>query len=315
MKKKEQHRILGTFFLLMAAVVWGIAFVAQSEGMRYMGPFYFNGIRFALGGIVLLPVILLMDKISIRKKETSENNRKVPSKVLLLGGIICGFILFVANGFQQIGIMYSTVGKAGFITTLYIIIVPILGIFIRKIPAWNVWISVFIAAIGLFLLCFKDDLSLSLGDLLLLACAFLFSLHILAIDYFSPKVHGVKLSCIQFFVSSICCFLVAIFREQITFQQIQEGIIPILYAGIMSCGVAYTFQIIGQKHMEPAIASLLLSLEAVVSVIAGFLILGQRLSPQELSGCLIVFAAVLLAQLPLHKKTSQVALAMEDEAA
>jgi drug/metabolite transporter (DMT)-like permease len=163
MKKKEQHRILGSFLLLMAAIVWGIAFVAQSEGMRYMGPFYFNGIRFALGGVVLLPVIMLMDKMSASKYETRNNIKKTPSKVLLLGGIICGLILFVANGFQQIGIMYSTVGKAGFITTLYIILVPILGIFIRKIPAWNVWISVFIAAIGLFLLCFKEGLNIKSG--------------------------------------------------------------------------------------------------------------------------------------------------------
>lgn len=308
-KQKEKHRILGTSFLLLAAIVWGVAFVAQSEGMRYMGPFYFNGIRFALGGIVLLPVIWLMDGMEQRKDHKKIKGKKLPP-VLLAGGLICGFILFIANTFQQMGIMHSTVGKAGFITTLYIILVPQLSIFVKKIPSWNIWLSVLIAALGLFLLCFKEDMKLGAGDLLLLICALLFSFHILAIDYFSPKVPGVKLSCLQFFVASIFCFGVALFREQISWIQIQEGIIPILYAGIMSCGIAYTFQIIGQKYLEPSVASLLLSLEAVVSVIAGFLILGQTLTIRELAGCVIVFSAVILAQLPFKRK--QAVLIEED---
>jgi drug/metabolite transporter (DMT)-like permease len=282
--------------------------------MRYMGPFAFNAIRFILGGIVLLPVIAVRDHV---EKKTSESNGKKSwlQKELIIAGLICGGILCVANGFQQMGIKTTSVGKAGFITTLYIIMVPIIGIFLKKKPPIAVWFSAVMAVIGLYLLCMKDNSGINTGDLYLLICAFLFSFHILVIDHFSPKVDGVKLSCLQFFVSGFFCMLLAIAFETITWQAIIDCSIPILYAGIMSCGVAYTCQILGQKYMDPAVASLILSLESVVAVLAGWIILGQVLTIQEMIGCGIVFVAVVLAQVParskIYSKKNQVNLVKE----
>lgn len=277
-----------SLLLLLTAFIWGAAFVAQSVGGEAVGCFTFNGVRSLIGALVLLPVIWLMDA---KKKEDQ--------KTLITGGICCGVMLFIASNFQQFGISFTTVGKAGFITAMYILIVPILGLFMKKKPGLQVWLGVVLAMMGLYLLCMtSESFSLSKGDFLVLICAGFFSLHILIIDYFSPKVDGVRMSCIQFLVCGILSMVMAFIFETPEVSVILSGWLPILYAGVLSCGVAYTLQIVGQKNMDPTVASLILSLESVFSVLAGWLILNQTLSLRELSGCVLMFLAIILAQLP-----------------
>lgn len=281
-----------SLLLLLTATIWGTAFVAQSVGMDHVGPFTFNAVRSLLGGIVLIPCILFLNR---KKTEI----KKEDNKQLLLGGICCGVLLALASSFQQLGIQYTSVGRAGFITACYIVIVPILGhLFLKKKCSISVWLAVVLALIGLYLLCITDGSSIQKGDVLVMICSLLFSLHILVIDYFSPKVDGVKMSCIQFFVCSFLCLIPALFTEQIVTADLIAAWAPIAYAGILSSGVAYTLQIIGQKDMNPTVASLILSLESCISVLAGWVILHQALSVRELSGCILMFAAIILAQLP-----------------
>ena len=288
--------------LLLAALIWGVAFVAQSVGMDYMGPFTFNGARFLMGSAVLLPLVVFRRKASLRRKGPQEisslkEGGKQNGRTTLVGGICCGLALCVAALFQQYGILYTTVGKAGFITTLYIILVPLAGIFLGRKPSSRVWIGVVLAAVGYYLLCINGGFSISKGDGLVFVCAILFTVHILVIDYFSPKADGVELSCIQFLTAGVIGTVLAIIFEKPSLSALAEGIVPLAYAGIMSSGVAYTLQVIGQRDTEPAVASLLLSMESVFSLLAGWLLLGQALSPRELSGCALVCGAVILVQL------------------
>lgn len=294
--KKEQMR--NSFILLLTATIWGVAFVAQSVGMEYVGPFTFNCVRNIIGGIVLIPCIFLLGKLNGQKKVTLMPENKEERKTLLLGGVLCGIFLCAASNMQQIGILYTTVGKAGFITACYIIIVPIMGMFLGKKTGIGVWISVVFAVIGLYLLCMTDSLSFGKGDLYVLFCAVLFAGHIMVIDYFAPKVDGVKMSCIQFFVCGILSGVLMLIFEEPSLGALFAAKVPILYAGVLSCGVAYTLQIIGQKNMNPTVASLILSLESCISVLAGWIILHQALSGRELLGCVVMFAAIILAQLP-----------------
>ena len=232
------------------------------------------------------------------KTAPTEEEKKSGQKTLLMGGIACGICLCLASNFQQFGIKYTTVGKAGFITACYIVIVPILGLFLKKKCSPYIWGAVVMALIGLYLLCITDGFSIGKGDILVMICAVLFSLHILVIDYFSPKVDGVKMSCIQFLVCGILSGIPALIFENPQISSILAAWQPILYAGVMSCGVAYTLQIVGQKNMNPTVASLILSLESCISVLAGWIILGQSMSRKEILGCVIMFAAIILAQLP-----------------
>lgn len=298
-----RHKMINNLQLLLTALIWGSAFVAQSVGMDYIGPFTFNCVRSVLGGLVLLPVIWFMGKRG--KGGYSRTEVQVPSvkddkkdKTLLTGGICCGIALAVASSLQQIGLVYTSAGKAGFITALYIVIVPVMGLLLGKKTGIRTWIGVALAAVGLYFLCITDGFSISTGDLIVLLCAVVFSIHILLIDHFSPKVDGVRLSCIQFFVSGILCAVPMLIVEQPQLGEILVAWQPLLYAGVLSSGVAYTLQIVAQKNTDPAVASLLLSLESVFSVIAGWIILGERLSGREMLGCVLVFAAVVLAQLP-----------------
>ena len=293
-----------SLLLLLTAFIWGVAFVAQSVGGEAVGCFTFNGVRSLIGALVLIPVIFLLD--GQKKKELGEEKfleQKGDKKTLVLGGICCGVMLCIASNFQQFGISFTTVGKAGFITAMYILIVPVLGLFMKKKVGGKVWLGVVLATIGLYMLCMtSESFSLSKGDFLVLICAVFFSLHILIIDYFSPKCDGVRLSCIQFFVCGTICMVMAFVFETPGLGAILGGWLPILYAGVMSCGVAYTLQIIGQKNMDPTVASLILSLESVFSVLAGWIILNQTLSIRELLGCVLMFLAIILAQLPEKKK-------------
>lgn len=293
-----------SLLLFLTATIWGVAFVSQSVGMDYVGPFTFNAARSLIGAAVLVPCIFLLQKLQ-RREQGREVHRKEDRKTLLTGGICCGVILAVASSFQQFGLQYTTVGKAGFITAMYIILVPLFGIFLKKRVGLRIGISVVVAVAGLYLLCMTESLRLEAGDVLVLICAVVFSFHIMVIDHFSPLVDGVKMSCIQFLVCGILCSIGMFVFEEPSLSMLFAAWKPILYAGVMSCGVAYTLQIIGQKGMNPTVASLIMSLESVISVLAGFVLLGEVLSGRELAGCVLMFAAIVLAQLPDRKQTAQ----------
>ena len=298
--KKQQIPLKNSLLLLLTATIWGVAFVAQSVGMDYVGGFTFNMARSLIGSAVLLPVIWFMGRNSSKKAEEAQGSSS--RKDLLWGGLACGILMCLASNFQQFGIKYTTVGKAGFITACYIVLVPILGLFLKKKCSPFIWLAVAMSVAGLYLLCITDGFSIGKGDILVLICAVLFSFHILVIDYYSPKVDGVKLSCIQFLVCGILSGIPALIFEKPEMCAVLTAWQPILYAGVMSCGVAYTLQIIGQKNMNPTVASLILSLESCISVRAGWVILGQQLSAREITGCVIMFAAIILAQLPQKEK-------------
>lgn len=294
--KKLQLR--NSLILLLTAFIWGVAFVAQSVGMDYVGPYTFNCVRFLIGGLVLIPGMAFLKKVN-PPDENKLKRQQENKKSLVIGGICCGCALCVASCLQQIGIMMTdSVGKAGFITAFYIIFVPVLGLLFRRKCGVFVWIGVVLALAGLYCLCITEELTVGRGDIFLFLCALAFSAHILVIDHFSPMVDGVKMSCIQFFVSALLCAIPMLLFEKPQFSQIIMAWQPVLYAGVLSCGVAYTLQIVGQKGMNPTVASLILSLESVISVLAGMVILHQTLSSREILGCVLMFAAILLAQLP-----------------
>ena len=302
MKTEQLKRSL---MLMLTALIWGVAFVAQSVGVEYVGPFTFNSVRSFIGGLVLIPCIPLLDKMKKRPMEELRAELKSQQKTLIIGGLLCGVVLATASSLQQIGLQYTTPGKAGFITALYIIIVPLIGIFMKKKPSFLIWISVALAAAGMYLLCITDGLSISYGDVMVIISAVCYAFHILVIDYFSPRVDGVRLSMIQFFVCGVICAVPMFANEQPSMSGLLDAWLPIVYAGALSCGVAYTLQIVGQKNMNPTVASLILSLESVFSALAGWVILHQALSGRELSGCALVFLAILLAQLPMPGKKKE----------
>lgn len=295
--KKIQVR--NSLLLLITATIWGVAFVAQSAGMEYVEPFTFTCVRNIIGGLVLIPFVLLFRKI---RKEKGP----IVTKTELIGGICCGIALCTATSFQQIGILHTTVGKAGFITALYVVIVPILRLFMKKKVSFLIWICVVLSVIGLYLLCMTEgSLTLGYGDLLILICAILFSIHILIIDYFSPKGDGVVISCIQFLTCGVIAGIGMFLTEHPTLPSIIEAKWPILYAGVLSCGVAYTLQVVGQKGMNPVIASMILCLEAVIAVLAGWILLHETLTPRELLGCGLMFVAIILAQMPVPMRKKE----------
>ncbi|MEA4914829.1 MAG: DMT family transporter [Christensenella sp.] len=285
---------IGAIMLLSASLIWGVAFVAQSAGMSYVGPYTFTAVRSALAAIGLGILILILDKTSFKSKNTDK-------KVLWRAGIILGIVMTIASNLQQIGLVTTSAGKAGFITSLYIVLVPVLGLFIRKKPHPLLWISVMIALVGLYFLSIRGDFSMSGGDLLVLASAVAFTFQILLVDHFSPKVDIIRLNCIQFSVMAILSFVPMMVLEQPKVSAISDAWLPIVYAGLFSgCG-AYTLQMLGQRRVEPTTASLLLSPENVFAALAGWAILGQVLSARELLGCALVFVAIITSQLPWRK--------------
>lgn len=302
MEKIRQTQVKSSLLLLLASIVWGAAFVAQSVAGGNVGTYTFNGIRFLIGGVCLLPLL----------KGHNMRPSKIPAGKLL-GGLICGVALFLASTFQQAGIaLGASAGEAGFLTACYIVLVPILGIFIGKRCSGWVWPAVGIALAGLYLLCIAagESFSISTADLALLLCALLFSVQILCVDHYAPIMSPVALACVQFFVSGAVSMIAAIIFELIPNPSawiaslaIPSSWIAILYTGIFSCAVGYTLQAVGQRDLNPALASLIMSLESVFSTIFGWLILRQSMTGRQLFGCILIFAAVLLAQIP-RKQTS-----------
>lgn len=309
-KPKLRLEVRNSLLLLLTALVWGVAFVAQRQGGATAGPYTFNCIRSFLGGLVLLPVIPFLDRYTEGRKPQSKQERRT----LALGGALCGLVLFVASTFQQMGMYYgTTAGKAGFLTACYILLVPVLGIFLKKKCGWNVWVGIFLAVAGLYFLCLTDRLTFQFSDVLVLLCAVCFSVHIMVVDHFSPLVDGVRMACIQFFVCGAWGMFPMLSVEMFkmgpaAWLQSLGSIdvwIPILYAGLISCGVGYTLQIVGQNGVNPAIASLLMSLESVFSVLAGMVLLHETMTGREVLGCVLVFAAVIFAQLQFGPSRQQ----------
>jgi len=277
--------------LLTAAAIWGFAFVAQRVGMEHLGPFTFNGIRFALGGFSLLPLIWFF-----RKHPQAKSQPKEPLSVTRMG-LLAGIILFIAASLQQVGIIYTTAGKAAFITCLYIVLVPVAGLFLKHRLSTTTWVGCILTVIGLYFLCVKEDFSIAYGDFLELIGALLWTTHILLIDHISRRVDTLKLASLQFATCSLLSLVVALFLESTTINAILQAGIPILYGGFASVGIAYTLQIIGQKNASPAHAALILSMETVFAAIGGFLILGEILGARELIGCALMLSGMILSQM------------------
>ena len=290
---RAMNKKTATLLLLLTALIWGCSFVAQDVSSDYLGPFTFNFIRFFIGSFVLIPFVLNNRK---KQKPTKNENKKA-----VIAGLFCGSALAIASVLQQIGVAESGAGKGGFITSLYNIFVPFILVLMGKKLQKKNFICAFGAIVGMYLLCINESFTLEKGDIFLLLCALGFAIHIIVIDYFKT-VDGITLSSLQFFVSGIICLFGALFTENIDFSLIYKAIVPILYAGVFSCGIAYTLQVVAQKYIHPAVATLILSLESVFSVIAAFVILGDTLTIKKLLGCLIVFIFVVYAQID-HKNT------------
>jgi len=278
--------------LLLTAAIWGFAFVAQRVGMDYVGPFTFNGVRFAVGALSLLPLILFYKKDF---QDTKSQDTELKSAVGV--GLLAGVVLFLGASLQQIGLLYTTAGKAAFITCLYIVIVPMLGFFLKQYISMGTWFGCLMAIVGLYLLCVKDSFFISYGEVLELIGAFFWSAHILLIDRFARKVDVLKLSFVQFITCSVLSISTALFIETISIDTLRQAIVPILYGGICSVGIAYTLQVVGQKYAQPSHAAIILSMETVFAAIGGWIILNEKLGAQELLGCAIMLVGMLLSQL------------------
>lgn len=294
---------IGSLLLLITAIIWGLAFVAQQKGMESVGPFTFNSVRSFVAIVALSPLMILNRRKLFTVTDADGNAEKDSSKrvnVILAGILSIGMIFTVATTSQQIGIsMTNNVGKAGFITALYIVLVPVAGIFLKKRPRWIVFLCVAAATVGLYLLCIKKGggLKFEKGDLLVIACAVLFTFHILLVDHFSVRINGLLIAVSQFLMVGILCGIGMILVEKPKISDLADGVMPILYAGVLSSGVGYTLQIFGQKYVEPTRASLIMCLESVFSVLGGWLILHQKMTLREGIGCIIMFAAILVSQI------------------
>ena len=294
MKQQTQ----GTLALLLGTFIWGMAFIAQSVGMNLIGPFTFQAIRCLLGVLFLFPVTILFD----RKIGVKESLKKWKNPTLWISGIICGVALFSATSLQQVGLVYTTPGKAGFLTAMYIVLDPILGIFVHRKPGINALFSVILALIGLYLLSFTNISNVNIGDLFMIGCAFAFAVQILLIDRFAQQLDGLQLNCVQALVVSILSVPgILLNQETIEMNTILSCWLPLCFAGVLSMGVGYSLQIVGQKRLEPTAASLIMSLESVFSALGGWLLLRNTMTPAELTGCALVFAGVIVSQLPVHR--------------
>ncbi len=288
----KSQAIRADLLMLLAAAIWGFAFVAQREGMETMGPFLFNTARFFIGTVFLFPIVWY-----ISKKNKAPTDKETSTKKLLFAGTVAGLFLFIASSFQQVGIQYTTAGKAGFITGLYIFFVPLIGIFFGQKTGSGTWLGAFIAVIGLYLLSINEDFSIARGDLLQLICAVFFAAHVLVIGYVAKRMDPLKLSLIQYFVSGVLSFFIAIAIEVISWQMIVDTAIPLLYAGIMSIGVGYTLQVVAQQHAKSSHAAIILGLEGAFAVLGGWLILDENLSTRGLIGCGLMLSGMFLSQL------------------
>ena len=285
----EQHTVRANGQLLLAAALWGFAFVAQRVGMQYVGPFLFNGVRFALGSLSLIPLLM----ITRRKEELAGT---ISHRLAFGGGLLAGMVLFVAASLQQVGIIYTTAGKAGFITGLYVILVPILGLLVGQRSNTTTWGGAMLATLGLYLLSVTGQLTISRGDLLVLIGACFWACHVHIISWFSARMNTIRLAFSQFVVCSILSLITAAFTETIAFEALLRATVLILYGGLVSVGVAYTLQVVAQRYAHPTHAAIILSLETVFAAFGGWLLLGETFSARGLVGCALMLAGMLLSQ-------------------
>ena len=298
------RKLRASFFLFLAAFIWGSAFVAQRVGAEHVGPFTFNAARMLLSGFALLPVAIVFRKKG-RKSETESGITSASSRrPLLVGGLLCGLAVFVASSFQQAGLAHTTAGKGGFITAMYIVFVPLLWVFLKRRIRKAVWLSVLIGFTGLFFLSLGESLQLNIGDVFMLFCAVGYAVHIILVDRYVQSTDPIELSCLQFFVAAIFSFIAMLLFETPNIDGILSSWLPILYAGVLSGALGFTLQIVGQKNTEPAVAALLLSFESVFAALTGFFILNEILTARELFGCVLMFSAVVIAQLPDRSEKS-----------
>lgn len=304
----KNQKLKGNSILLLVAFIWGLSFIAQSKGVETIPPATFNGVRSLLGSVALLPVIFILD--ALKKKQGAVLQKT--DKHLILGGICCGFFLCLGSTLQTVGMQYTSPGKAGFITALYMVLIPIFELFSGKKPRPVVLLAVAIAVVGMYLMCVDTSLSINKGDVIIFLGSFFFAGHILAVNYFSPKVDCVKLSCLQFFVCGLLDMIFALLLEKPQIAPLLDGWISIAYAGIMSCGIAYTLQIVGQKYTDPTSASILMSLESVFSTLTtvvliacGWNLTGGNLAAKEICGCVFMFIAILFVQLPERRSKAE----------
>ena len=314
----KNQKMIGNLLLTLTALIWGMAFVFQRKGMESIEPITFTSARMALAAVAVGNAAFIFTKKPVAKtapseskkisaeskKISAETERKNRRKNTVLGGICCGAFLACASIFQQMGIVYTTAGKAGFITAMYMIIVPVIGfVLFKKRNTWIVWLAVLIGVAGMYLLCITEGFTLTRGDTLVCICAVLFSGHILCCDYFVQRGEPIWISAIQFVTCSALSAVAACILETPTWEKVVSAAIPILYCGILSGGVGYTLQIIAQKFTDPTIASLLMSLESVFAVLAGAILLHERMTPREMAGCAVMFIAILLVQIPLPDRS------------
>ena len=293
---KQENSYFHSFLLLLTATIWGVAFVAQSVGMDHVGPLTFVAARSVVAVVALVPVMLLFSR---RGKKSQKPQQRCDRRTFWTGGLLCGSLLFMGMITQQIGLVYTTVGKAGFITTTYVVLVPLLGIFLGRRIGLRMWIAVLLALAGLYFLCVKQgEFSIGLGDSIVLLCAFFYTIQITCVDYYVQKIDSIQLNFMQMAVCAVLGIIVAVVFEDPSWVNLLAAALPILYAGVCSSAMGFTFQTVAQEHVSPTVASLIMSLESCISAIAGWLLLGQVLNNRELWGCILMFAAIILSQLP-----------------
>ena len=291
----KNRKILGNGLLLLTALVWGTAFVFQRVGMEKIEPITFSAARMARAAVMVGAVAYL----TRRKKKYSAGEQKEYNKNTVIGGVVCGSLLAIASILQQAGLVYTTAGKAGFITAMYMLMVPIFAyIIFKKKSSWWVWLAVLLGVVGMYFLCITDGFTLSNGDALVALCAVVFTFHILSCDHFTRKGDSITISAIQFATATVISTVIAFIAETPTWEGIVSALVPIMYCGIVSGGIGYTLQMVAQKYTEPGIASLLLSMESVFALIAGVILLNESMSTRELLGCIIMFVAIILVQIP-----------------
>lgn len=301
MEKSKRNMIFGIALLVLTSFIWGTAFVAQSDAMDHIGPLTMNGLRTLLAAIVLFPAMLVSDKIKGKKPSLLGTSNKAERKYVLLAGLFCGLAIAIASTIQQIGIQFTSVGKSGFLTTLYVVFVPVLGLVVGHKVKWNGWVAVVIALLGMFFICIEKGEPLNIGDLLTIISALFFAIQILLVDRYVRDISGIRLSFMQFIVSSTLCLIGAFIFEEIDFQSILNASFSIIYAGVFSAALGYTLQIVAQKWVAPNVAPLIMCLESVFALLAGAILRHEVMKPHVYLGCVFVFIAIVLAQIKFGK--------------
>ncbi|MBE5764210.1 MAG: DMT family transporter [Clostridiales bacterium] len=302
MSHEKRNSVIGIVLLFITAFIWGTSFVAQSDAMDHIGPLTMNGTRSLLAAIFLLPTVFIFDKIKGQKPTLLGVTAKEDKKYSLIAGLMCGILITLASTIQQIGIKDTTVGKAGFLTTLYVVFTPVFALFFGRKVNWNGWVAAGLAVIGMFFICIEKNEPLKLGDLLIIISSIFFGIHMVLVDRYVVRVDAIRLSLMQFLVCSFTCLVGAFIFEEVRLEAILNAAWPIVYAGVFSAGIGYTLQIVAQKWVAPNIAPLIMSLESVFALFAGAILRHEKMRELVYVGCLLVFAGIILAQINFSKK-------------